>query len=210
MWQSARRLLVVAITTTLAGLFLTTTSAVAADSTPAPDQLVLSGEALPEPLVVRFADAPRLAGAIHQEVNWLRGRSTSAQLEEDALGPAYVLDIHVDGEARHRFFLYPLSEGGPRIYRPADQPGDRTVREAWYYGRLSMPDTLAAVGADIAGAQPRVPSAGGGGGTADPSVFGSDRGLIETMREGLQLTALIAVCIAAGLAAIALLIRRKV
>lgn len=185
-----------------------------------PDQIMISGDDLPDPVVVRTADSPRLASALHDEVSWLTGRSgNAAEPEEDVRGPAYVLEVHIDGEARHRYVLYPLADGGPRVYRPAEQPGERTAREAWFFGRLSMPDTLSAAGVPIPGAQPRLPGGGtvngggtGGGdraGTGDPPP-GAVTGLLETWRDGMQLAALIGLAIAAGLGAVALLIRRKV
>jgi hypothetical protein len=211
--RSARRLLA-------AGAF-TLLGMVALAAVPAPawadgaDQITITSDELPEPMVWRATDSPRLVAALHSEVSWLIGRkATTEEPEPETLGPRYVLDAHIEGEARHRFHLYPLAEGGPRVFRPEEQPGDRQTNPAWYFGRLSMPDTLYAAGIEIPGAQPRVPGGGGGGGEPAPSdevpPSGQGSGVLETWREGMQLVALTAAAIAAGLAAVALLIRRRV
>jgi hypothetical protein len=177
-------------------------------------QITITGDDLAEPLVILAADSPRRAAALYEEVSWLTGRSGNAdEPDEEILGPAYVIEVHIDGEARHRYVLYPLADGGPRAYRPAEQPGDRKAREAWFYGRLSMPDTLGAAGVPLPGAPPRMSGGGTGGGdepAGETSPPGEAVGLVDTWREGMQLTALVGITIAAGLAAVALLIRRRV
>jgi hypothetical protein len=184
-----------------------------------PDRITVSGDELAEPVEVSAAEFPLLVEALDNEVNWLVGRSSNAdEPDEDARGPAYVLEVHIDGETRHRYVLYPLAEGGPRVFRPAEQPGNRKTTEGWFYGRLSLPDTLSAAGVPVEGAQPRLPgggappgggTGGGNGGAGEPSPE-STVGLLNTWRDGMQLTVLVALAIAAGLAAVALLIRRKV
>jgi hypothetical protein len=183
-----------------------------------PDRITIATDELDEPVEVTAAELPRLVTALHNEVNWLTGRSGNAsEPDEDARGPAYLLEVYIDGEARQRFVLYPLAEGGPRVFRPQEQPGDRTAREAWFYGRLSMPDTLSAAGVPVEGAQPRLPGGGtvpgggtGGGNGAEESPPQAASGLLDTWRDGTQLAVLVVLAIAGGLAAVALLIRRKV
>jgi hypothetical protein len=176
------------------------------------DQITLYGDEFDQPLVFRASDSPRLVAALHSEVSWLSGRAaTASEPDEGTLGPRYVLDVHTDGEARQRYELFPLAEGGPRVFRPREQPGERTTSPAWFFGRLSMPDTLYAAGIEGPGAQPRVPGGGGGGEPApDPGRPGASGGMLDTWREGIQLTAVVVLLITAGLAAVALLIRRKV
>jgi hypothetical protein len=211
----SRRIANYALAMLAAALVLSYAAPASADG---PNQITVTTDQLEDPVVVTADEFPRLVTALHNEVNWLTGRSGNAsEPDEDALGPAYVLEVHIDGEARHLFILYPLSVGGPRVLRPEEQPGDRTTRKAWFYGRLSMPDTLSAAGVPVEGGQPRLPGGGtvpgggtgGGNGAADvPSPAAS--GLLETWREGMQLAVLVVLAIAAGLAAVALLIRRQV
>jgi hypothetical protein len=202
----------------MAGVFVLLGAVVAA-AVPPPawatdaDQVTLHGDEFDQPLVFRASDAPRLVAALHSEVSWLTGRAaTAGEPDEETLGPRYVLDVHIDGEVRHRYELFPLAEGGPRVFRPQEQPGERTTDPAWYFGRLSMPDALFAAGVEVPGAQPRVPGGGGGGGepAPDPGRSGASGGMLDTWREGIQLTALVVLLITAGLAAVALLIRRRV
>jgi hypothetical protein len=178
------------------------------------DAVTIRGDDLPDPIVVRASNAPQLTAALHAEVSWLVGRSATAdEPDPDTVGPRYVIEVHIDGEVRHRYELYPLAEGGPRVFRPEEQPGGRTADPAWYFGRLSMPDTLYAAGIEVPGAQPRMPGGGGGGGEplprATPPPAGAD-GMMAAWREGVLLTALAALAIIIGLALVALLIRTKV
>jgi hypothetical protein len=208
---STRRLLVAVVSVLLGAL------AVAAAPVPAwasaADAVTIRGDDLPDAIVVRASNSPQLTAALFAEVSWLVGRSATAdEPEPDAVGPRYVLEVHIDGEVRHRYELYPLADGGPRVFRPQEQPGGRTADPAWYFGRLSMPDTLYAAGIEVPGAQPRVPGGGGGGeplpqATAPPA--GAD-GMMAAWREGVLLTALVALAIVIGLALVALLIRSKV
>jgi hypothetical protein len=174
------------------------------------DQVTISGEGLVEPLVFDASTEPRLTAALHNEVSWLTGRKGDArEPDEDALGAGYVIEIHIDGEARHRYQLYPVAEGGPRVYRPKEQPGDRRTTAGWFYGRLSMPETLSTAGVPLPGTQVRPPGGEGGGGPDVTTPPGQSTRLLDTWREGMQLTGLVAVAIMVGLAAVALLIRRR-
>jgi len=174
------------------------------------EQVTVTGEGLVEPLEVRADEAPERFAALYREVSFLIGESPDAdEPDPNTLGPQYTLVTHVDGAEHHRFELYPLAAGGPRVFRPKEQPNDRKVREGWFHGRLSMPETLTAVGLPLDGD----PSGVGGGAlapeptaTAGPGVLG----LLDDWREGMQLTIAVTIAIAAGLAGVALLIRRKV
>lgn len=174
------------------------------------DQITITGGDLPEPLVIRAGDSPRTSAALHEEIDWVRGRSGDAQepAPQDR-GPAYTVEVHVDGEARHRYELYPLADGGPRIHRPAEQPGDREADEAWFYGRLSMPETLATAGVPLPGL-PGPGGAGGGDASPTPTPAPESAGMLAEWREGVLFTGLVGIAIAAGIGGIAFLIRRKV
>jgi hypothetical protein len=175
--------------------------------------VTVAGADLPDELEVPAEERPELCSALHREVNWLvRGAGDAPEPDPEILGPQYTLVVHVEGEARHRFHLYPLAEGGPRVFRPAEQPGDRTVKEAWFYGRLSMPETLAAAGAPLTGEA--VAPGGTGGGVPEPEeTERPQRGplaFVEEWRESMLMTGAVVVGIVLSLGGVAFLIRRKV
>lgn len=175
------------------------------------DQVTITGIALAEPLEVPAEEYPDLCATLYREVSWLvRKRPDADEPDPDTLGPQYTLEANVDGEPRHRFHLYPLAEGGPRVFRPAEQPGEREVREGWFHGRLSLPETLAAAGIPVHD-DPTAP--GGSGGGLTPETEAPERGLfafLEDWREGMKLVVAVTLAIVVGLAGAALLIRRRV
>ena len=179
------------------------------------EQVTITGDDIPEELVVRAEDRPELCASLWSEVDWLVRRAGDMREPEDpeTLGAQYTLVVHLDGEPRHRFHLYPLAEGGPKAFRPAEQPGDRTVDEAWFHARLSMPQTLTAAGVSLTG-KPLPPNGGGGGGEPAPEQSEepptSAFGFIDEWRTGMLLTAAVVVGIVLGMGGIAFLIRRKV
>lgn len=180
------------------------------------DRITVTGIDLAAPVEVVAADQPELCAALHQEVGWLVERDgDSPEPEPDQLGPQYTLVVYIEGEPRHRFHLYPLAEGGPRAFRPVEQPGDRTTDEGWFYGRLSMPDTLRAAGAPLTG-DPATGTGGRGAGGGPPVVEESEPpdtsplAFLDQWRQGMLLAAALTVVVAAGLGGSAYLIRRKV
>jgi hypothetical protein len=207
------RLLVAATVAVGAGLAVPLPAGVAAAQSGEVDLVTLSGIDLAQPLVVRAAEQPELCAALYDEVGWLVGRDgDAAEPDPDTLGPQYTLVVNVEDEARHRFHLFPLAQGGPRAFRPVEQPGDRTAEEGWFYGRLSMPDTLRSAGAPLTGD----PATGGGGGGQLPAPGESEPpdpnllGFLDEWRQGMLLTAAGTVAVVAGLAGVAYLIRRTV
>jgi hypothetical protein len=179
-------------------------------------QVTITSIDLTEELVVTREDRPELCASLYREVNWLVGRDGDAREPEDAesLGVQYTMEVYIDGEARHRFHLYPLAEGGPKAFRPAEQPGDRNVDEAWFHGRLSMPRTLSEAGVPLTGVPvPPGGGAGGGGPAPEESEEPEDQpmlGFLEEWREGMLLTGAVVVAIVLGLGGVSFLIRRKV
>ena len=174
------------------------------------EEITLTGADLVEPVTVRAATDPERYSALRTEVAWLVGRDgDAAEPDPDTRGPGYTMTWQ-SAQRAHLFELYPLAEGGPRVFRPAAQPEDRTVDEAWYFARLSLPETLRAVGVEPAGDQ-----VGGGagagpvtpGGTEPPA--GGTLGFLDEWREGMLLTAGLAAAVLAGLASIAFLLRRE-
>jgi hypothetical protein len=179
-------------------------------------QVTISSLELANEVVVLHEDRPELCTSLYREVDWLVGGDGDAREPEDpeTLGAQYTMIVYIDGDARHEFHLYPLAEGGPKAFRPADQPGDRNVDEAWFHARLSMPRTLSAAGVPVTGMP--VPSGGGSGGggpAPEESEVPEDRpvlGFLEEWRQGMLLTGAVVVAIVLGLGGLSFLIRRKV
>jgi len=166
----------------------------------------LTGADLPEPLEFTAEEHPTQYADVERELAWLLSRrSDSPEPDPDTLGPEYEL-IWYRGERGYRFFLYPLAQGGPRVFRPAEQPDDRTVRAAWYFARLTLPDTLREWGVPMTGD----PAGTGGGEQAEfePAPPRSPLAFLDDWRETLLLTGGVAVALLAGLASLAYLVRR--
>lgn len=176
-----------------------------------PDEIVLTGIGLTEPMVVLAEDQPELFDALYGEVAWLfDAKDGTGEPEPDQLGPQFSVVVRAAGVPLHRLHLYPLAEGGPRVFRPAEQPGDRTVDEAWLLGRLSMPETLGNAGVPAL-AEYATPGGIGGGGDGAEDAEEESRGFLsflEEWRDGMELTVLITVTILVLLGGTALLIRR--
>jgi hypothetical protein len=191
------------------------TTAVATDAhaKPEPTAVTISGEGLAEPMTVRADTDPVLFAAVLDQVSWLRGGGHPAPQEGEDLGPKYTVVILVDDAPTETYDLYPLAAGGPRAFRPANQPDKRKTKAAWFYGRLNMPETLRAVGAPL----PAEHDGLGGGFTAgdpDASAVVPDAGeklggLMADLRRLLLLDAAVVLAIALGLAGASVLLRRR-
>lgn len=168
----------------LAGLAILSPGAAAAGPTSAadgttsaaarPTSVAVNGPGLPEGFVVRDRERPDRCKALLAEVDWLANRPGNAPNPDPAsLGPKYQLVVLIDEAPEQTYDAYPLAAGGPRVFRPAEQP-KRKVAAAWFYGRVSMPETLRDAGVPLA-AQPLDPSGGEGGGEAVPAGTGADQ-----------------------------------
>lgn len=210
--RTMRRLVVAGILAMLsmvAGMFGAT-----AAHAEGPNLITISGDGLSEPVEVDVAEQPELFAALHSEVDWLVRRPSQGgkPKDEDTLGPRYELIVHVDGKPRHRFNLYPLAEGGPRAHRPAKQPGDRKTTAGWFYGRLTMPDTLASAGAPVYG-EMDTGGVGGGASGPEPSASATRSAVSRVVEEwwtGMRLAGAVTAVLALGVAVTAFAIRRKV
>jgi hypothetical protein len=157
-------------------------------------------------------------------VSWLASRPGNAPAPDTAkLGPKYQLVVFVDNAPDQAFDLYPLAVGGPRVFRPADQPKKKTVA-AWLYGRVSMPDTLRDAGVPLippSGNQPgstgdgTAGGQGGGAGEVDVGGVGSPPsgssgfdGVFEVWQRGILLIGGGAVVLLLLLGGVSLLVRK--
>lgn len=179
----------------------------------APGGVDITGDRLDQPLRLRADTRPADVNLIVDQVKWL---GATGQLRGPAakdLGPKYTVVVLVAGTPKNTFDLFPLAKGGPRVYRPAKQPDLSRPRAGWFFGRLNMSETLRSVGVPL---EPRFDTLSGGIGggervlpedALDP-VQDLDTALGELQRL-LLLNVGVVVVITAGLAGIALLVRRR-
>jgi len=131
-----------------------------------PTSLTIEGPGLAKPLNVVAATDSELFADLLGEVGWLATRPPNAPTPDAAtLGPAYQMVVRVDAVPDQAYTLYPLAKGGPRVFRPAEQPKGKKVTPAWFYGRISMPDTMRLAGVPI--------DFGGAGGQAGGGAAGA-------------------------------------
>lgn len=178
-----------------------------------PDTVSISGPGLEEELRVRLSENPERFGALLNQVNWLSARPGEGRTPDPSqLGAVYVLTIFVADKATERYELYPQATGGPRVFRPAKQPDGHQATAAWFYGRLTMPETLLDLGASASGTISGVTGGAGGGGIADKQLDPNAdlTSLLSEWRRVLLLNGAVVIVIAAGVAGVALLIRRRV
>lgn len=179
-----------------------------------PNAVTITGENLPEPLTVRAEDDPAIFTALLDQVSLLTGSNgrTTAPKKAD-LGPKYTLVVLVSDAAKQTYDLYPQAKGGPRAFRPAKQPDGRRTTAAWYFGRLSMSETLRVAGVPLP-KQGDTISGGIGGGERVIPEEDLNAGkhvdqLIDDLRRLLLINGAVLVAITACLAGIALLARRR-
>jgi hypothetical protein len=219
--QVTPRLLRRAVRGTLATLLLATPLAAGltvvaptAASAAGPDTISMTGPGIQEAVTVRAADSPEQFAALLTEVNWLSSRPGQDRgPDAKTLGSKYVLTISTGRKATNRYELYPMANGGPRVFRPANQPDRHRVTAAWFYGRLSMPDALRGAGAPLPSTVVSVSTGGIGGGQVADKTFDPNADLTSMLAEWrhfVLLNGAVVVVIALGLAGTSLLVRRRV
>jgi hypothetical protein len=178
----------------------------------APTSITIDGPGLSKTLTVQAIDHADQFAGLMREVGWLYSRTgQSSAPSADRLGAKFTLTVFVNKSATQRYDLYPLADGGPRAFRPASQPDRHSVDAAWFYARLSLPDTMRAAGVPIEGGPQNLLSGGiGGGEVTTPSVQQDTtvHGLINKWRGFVLLNGAVVIVITLGLAGFALLVRR--
>jgi len=169
----------------------------------------ITGNGLANPIIISSDRDPARQDALRGELTYLTGQGgVSTTLPPEKLGPKLTVILATDGKATEQYDLYPLAVGGPRAFRPAQQPDGRQVGEAWFYGRLSMPGTLQAAGVPLQGVQAEP---GGGGGGAAPPTDSPDIGeMLGDWRNFMGLNFAVIIVVAAGVFALAYVLRRQV
>jgi hypothetical protein len=181
-----------------------------------PTTVTVVGKGITGKLTVQAADQPGIFNQLLSEVNWLATtKPQTTAPKADKLGVKYTMTILIKDKPTATYDLYPEASGGPRAHRPAKQPNGRKVVDGWFYGRLTMSESLRISGVPLA-AKPDDVSGGIGGGlgaetvqdTSDPSAGIND--FLGQLRQLFLLNGAVVVVILLGLAGISYLIRRRV
>ncbi|GAB2592023.1 hypothetical protein Aab01nite_38200 [Paractinoplanes abujensis] len=182
---------------------------------PKPNIIQITGKGIDDKIVITQAESKRLFSSLLSEVNWMySARSQTASLPADKLGPKYNLTVLSGKTGLQTYDVFPSAAGGPRAHRLAKQPGGKKAAEGWFYGRLTMPETLRVSGVPLK-AKPDVVGGGIGGGVGqdldvDTEAAGGVDQVLGDIRRLFLLNGAVLVVIFAGLAGIAFLIRRRV
>jgi len=212
--EVSRRLVGVVTLLIAAGSWLALGGAASAKPAPKPTSVVITSKSLPDPLTVRADANPELFAAILDQVDWLTGDGPATAPKPADLGPKFTVTVHIGEAAKKAYDLYPLAKGGPRAFRPAQQPDKSRPGAAWFYGRLTMAETLLAAGAPLPEESVTLHGGGIGGGERvipdDAIGSGEDvNRLLGELRQLMLLNGAVLLSITAGLAGIALLVRRR-
>ena len=181
---------------------------------PKPSAVQIVGKDVPGKIVVQ-ADQPKLFSTLLDEVTWLATATPqTATPQASKLGPKYTVTVLVNNKPSQIYDLYPAAAGGPRAHRAANQPTGKKA-DGWFYGRLTMSETLRVAGVPLK-AKPDVVTGGIGGGigqdinVGDVDPVASVNEFFGQVRQLFLLNGAVLVIIFVGLAGIAFLIRRRV
>jgi hypothetical protein len=191
-------------------------STVAAPKVPAkPTAIQITGEFPGNKIIVQQAERDDLFKRLLSEVSWLANTPpTTSRPQSGKMGPKFVVTVLIKDKASQVYDLYPNAAGGPRAYRPAKQPTGKK-QSGWFYGRLTMSESLRLSGVPLK-AKPDVVSGGIGGGVGE-DVAADELDPVENVNHVLAdfrrlflLNTAVLIVILLGLAGIAYLIRRRV
>lgn len=179
----------------------------------APAGVDITGDQLDQPLRLRAGTHPAEVSAVIDQVTWLGPTGQQRGPKAEDLGPKYTVVLLYGDTATKTYDLYPLAKGGPRVYRPAKQPDLSKTRAGWFYGRLTMSEVLRTAGVPLERQYDTLSGGIGGGDRVIPEealdpVQDIDSAMGELQRL-LLLNVGVMVVITAGLAGIALLVRRR-
>jgi hypothetical protein len=191
-----------------------TAASAAPKPAPKPSAVQIVGKDVPGKIVVQ-PDQPKLFSTLLDEVTWLaNAKPQTATPQATKLGPKYTVTVLVGNKPNQVYDLYPAAAGGPRAHRAARQPLGKRA-DGWFYGRLTMSETLRVAGVPLK-AKPDVVTGGIGGGigqdinVADADPVASVNEFFGQVRQLFLLNGAVLVTIFVGLAGIAFLIRRRV
>jgi len=183
----------------------------AAQAAPKPTAVAITGKGI-QKITVDSAKQSELFQLLLSEVSWMATATPqTTPPKAKSLGPKYVVQVLVKNSVQQSYDVYPLAVGGPRAHRPAKAK----KADGWYYGRLTMSESLRVSGVPLK-PRPDLVSGGIGGGFGE-QVTAKEVDPVETanemftqMRQLFLLNGAVLVIIMFGLGGIAFLIRRKV
>jgi hypothetical protein len=198
-----------------AGLVPAGSALAAPKAPPKPTGVQIAGKFPGGTLTVQAAERPDLFKRLLNEVSWLATTTpTTSKPAANKLGPKFTVTVLIKDKANQTYDLYPNAAGGPRAYRPAKQPtGKKTA--GWFYGRLTMSESLRVSGVPLK-EKPDVVTGGIGGGTGEDVAaeeldpIEGVNGVLADMRRLFLLNGAVLLTILLGLGGIAFLIRRRV
>jgi hypothetical protein len=111
-----------------------------------PNAITIAGPGLSSPLALHATlDTDLFTRLLHQ-VSWMAGAGGATMVPDPAtLGPKYQLTVYSGGKPLQVYTLYPEAKGGPKAFRPKDQPQGKGA-DAWFYVSMSVPELLQAAG----------------------------------------------------------------
>lgn len=178
-------------------------------SPPPVKSVQITGAGLANPITISSERDPARQEALRSELTFFANQGGTSQVPApEKLGPKFTVVLSTDGKATEQYDLYPLADGGPRAYRPAEQPDKRQVGEAWFYGRISMPSALQTAGISLQGLPAEL--GGGGGGAAAPTDAPDIGRMLGDWRNFMGLNIAVIIVVAAGVFALAYVLRRQV
>ncbi len=114
-----------------------------------PNALTISGPGLSSPVALHGKTDTDLFTRLLHQVTWMAGSASTAAAPDPAtLGPKYRLTVFSGGKSLQTYDLYPAAKGGPKAFRPADQP-QGTSSDAWFFVSMSVPELLEAAGVPV-------------------------------------------------------------
>jgi hypothetical protein len=164
---------------------------------------------------IHEADHKPLFARVLGEFSWMATATPTTTKPANAkLGDKYTVTVLAGGKANQVYDIYPLAAGGPRAYRPASQPTGKKAA-GWFYGRLTMSESMRIAGVPI---EQRVDVVAGGiGGGVGKEVDDEEMDAVAKSQEVVGefqrlflLNGAVLVIVLAGLAGVAFLIRRRV
>jgi hypothetical protein len=196
------------------GAMPTAASAAPKPAPPKPTAVQIVGKNVTGKIVVQ-RDQPKLFTTLLDEVTWLaNARPQTAAPKANKLGAKYTVTVLVNNKANQVYDLYPAAAGGPRAHRAARQPSGRKA-DGWFYGRLTMSETLRIAGVPLK-PKPDVVTGGIGAGIGqdinvdDVDPVAEVNQFFGQVRQLFLLNGAVLMVIFVGLAGIAFMIRRRV
>jgi hypothetical protein len=180
-----------------------------------PTAVQIAGKFPGDSLTIEQSKRPELFQRLLNEVSWLATTApTTSKPAANKLGAKFTVTVLVKDKPNQTYDLYPSAAGGPRAYRPAKQPTGKKSA-GWFYGRLTMSESLRLSGVPLK-EKPDVVTGGIGGGIGE-DVSASELDPVEgvndvlaDMRRLFLLNGAVLLTILIGLGGIAFLIRRRV